>query len=190
MLLRSVLVAAIALASPALFADDELGDGLAECREIEKNKQRLACYDALAADRAAPAGATDAVAATALPAVAAAPADAAAATTVVSTTEAEAAASSTEPAPLSDEVAKSSVSDEIEDKPRYSARVERCVTETRPDVTYFYMENGQVWRQSNSGRLRLRDRSCQFDVVISQTTFGWIMDIPSEKMDVRVRRIR
>ena len=70
------------------------------------------------------------------------------------------------------------------------ARVTRCEDAKREHRKFFLMENGQVWKQANVGRMSLRDRSCQFDVMIRKDAFGWVMEIPSEKRKVRVKRVR
>jgi hypothetical protein len=113
------------------------------------------------------------------PAAAAAGATAAAATMVAPDTQ-----------PLSDDVAKDVVDPSKSRKPEYEARVERCEFNDYEERITFYMENGQIWRQSNADRVFLRDKSCQFDIRLKEGMFGWVMHIPSENRRIRVRRVR
>ena len=94
------------------------------------------------------------------------------------------------PLPLGDSVAKSEVKGVKVEQPEYAAVVTRCEEVKQEQRLYFFMENGQVWKQSNAGRLRLKDKDCQFKVTIRKDTFGWILRIPSEDRKVRVRRVR
>ncbi len=94
------------------------------------------------------------------------------------------------PVALSDDVAKAESKHSKVDQPEYAAVVTRCEEAKQERRLYFFMENGQVWKQSNAGRLRLKDKECQFEVTIRKDTFGWILRIPSEDRKLRVRRVR
>jgi len=94
------------------------------------------------------------------------------------------------PLKLSDDVANAEVKGTKVEQPEYEAVVTRCEEAKRGRRLYFFMENGQVWKQSNDGDLRLKDKDCQFDVTIRKDRFGWILRIPSEDRKVRVRRVR
>lgn len=72
--------------------------------------------------------------------------------------------------------------------PEYSTVVSRCEVSKKSNQTYFFLENGQVWRQSNYRRLNFRD--CRFDATLSKDTFGYKLFIPSKDRKVRVTRIR
>jgi hypothetical protein len=52
----------------------------------------------------------------------------------------------------------------------------------------FTFDNGQVWRQSNTGRLPFRD--CDFVVTLRRDVFGYKLEIPSANRSVRVTRIQ
>jgi len=91
---------------------------------------------------------------------------------------------------LSDDVAKSEIKGAKVEQPQYATTVTRCEKTTQEKRVYFFMENGQVWKQSNSGRLRLKDKDCQFEATIKKDGFGWILNIPSQDRRIRVRRVR
>jgi hypothetical protein len=91
---------------------------------------------------------------------------------------------------LSDDIAKGEIKSTKVEQPEYAAVVTRCEEAKQERRLYFFMENGQVWKQSNTGRPRLKDKDCQFEVTITKDSFGWIMNIPSEGRKVRVKRIR
>lgn len=91
---------------------------------------------------------------------------------------------------LDDDVAKTEVKGANVEQPVYTAAVTRCEQAKQEQRLYFFMENGQVWQQSNAKRLRLKDKDCQFDVTITKDGFGWILKIPSEDRRIRVRRVR
>ncbi|MEL7448470.1 MAG: hypothetical protein AAFN78_04630 [Pseudomonadota bacterium] len=192
---RLFLLAALALANPALAADNDLADRLAECGSLEQDSARLACYDALrpTAAAAAPEPAVEAVAPVEAVATVEA-AEAVEATDVVAAAPAAAAATASVaetdgPQPLTDDVAKATIEPEAKEREEYAATVTSCTKTRTPNRTYFHMENGQIWRQSNSGRLKLHDNSCQFDVVLRKDGFGWVMLIPEDKnRKIRVRR--
>ncbi len=166
---RSIL-AVVALAGLAAFmskpalADDAAPGSLADCAAIEDDTQRLACFDALAASHEA----------------APAPPPAPPAAPVVEESG---------PAPITDEVGRERIERSArEEAPVYTANVTRCEENQQSGQTYFFFENGQVWRQANYRRLRFRD--CRFEVNLTDDNFGYSMYIPSEDRRIRVTRIR
>ena len=185
---RLLLLAPLLLLHPSLAAADDLADELRECRAIPGDNVRLACYDALQAPEEV--AAADPVAATVeADVVAAAPVATAAVAATAATATATQATDADGPQPLTDEVAKGNVKDQSDERPEYAATVTSCTKSKSSHRLYFHMENGQIWRQSNSGRLKLSDNSCQFDVVLRKDGFGWVMLIPSDKnRKIRVRR--
>lgn len=154
------LLVLIVTAGPAS-ADDRLSAGVRACAAVSDDDERLTCFDALAAAIADDAPAV---------AVAATPAAASAA-----------------PPPLTDDVGKPQTDEPGEAPETYAATVARCEKNDATNRWYFYLENGQVWRQSNTGRLRFRD--CAFDVTLQRDLFGYKMAIPSEDKTVRVSRV-
>ncbi|MGI9236307.1 MAG: hypothetical protein ACR2QZ_02875 [Woeseiaceae bacterium] len=168
------VIACAAATFAALFAAtavaDDLAAGLATCRAVTDESERLACYDELApstvpiAEAAAPPLIHDDDVAEAEPAAA--------------------------PLILDDDVAKTEVKGAKVEQPEYAAVVTRCEEAQHERRLYFFMENGQVWKQSNSKRIRLKDKDCQFEVTVRKDGFGWILRIPSEDRRIRVRRVR
>jgi len=58
-----------------------------------------------------------------------------------------------------------------------------------PDAKYyFFFEGGQVWKQVNLERPRLRLDGCDFDAVITQDLFGYKMKIEGREDVIRVSR--
>ncbi len=151
---------AAGLAAAPVQADDATQINLAECAAIEADMERLACFDALAA--------MDEVEPPAPPAAPAAPAG---------------------PVPVTDEVGRERVEGPSRpEAPVYTANVTRCEENRQSGQTYLFFENGQVWRQANYRRLRLRE--CQFEVELTEDSFGYSVYIPSHDRRFRVTRIR
>ena len=93
------------------------------------------------------------------------------------------------PVPITDEVGRERVEGAREDeRPEYSANVIRCEENQQSGQTYFFFENGQVWKQANYRRLRFRE--CRFEVTLTEDNFGYSMHIPSRDRQFRVTRIR
>jgi hypothetical protein len=115
--------------------------------------------------------------------VAPAPAAAAAAATV-------AIAADEGPKPLTDDVAKENLRGETTsiDRPEYYSIVTRCEESSQSERLFFFMENGQVWKQSNSARVSFD--VCQFEVTLKKDFFGYKMTIPSKGRTLRVSRVR
>ncbi len=165
-------VFAIIVAAPAQSQD--LGKALAACASIAENEARLTCFDALAALLGEVQDAEGVVAPAAV--VAAAPA-------VVAATPAAG------PVPLTDEVGKERIEPKhADEREKYASRVESCQESIQSGQTYFTLENGQVWKQSNYRRLNFRN--CEFDIEISKGTLGYNMYIPSKDRSVRVARVK
>ena len=53
---------------------------------------------------------------------------------------------------------------------------------------YFFFDNGQVWKQVNSGGRRFKE--CNFDATITKDGFGFKMRIESLDRTIRVKRHR
>jgi len=157
-----------------------------DCRSIQDDAARLACYDrqggstGIDADRVAPAREEKAPAAesespkTAEPP----PAPDAAATAPVAAAAAQ---------ELTDEIGREDLNgpEGAEEKLSVRGRVTSC----RKDLAgkyVFYFDNGQVWRQKDNVRLRWRD--CAFDVTISEDFFGYKMQPDGEQKTVRIAR--
>lgn len=194
------------IACASAYGDEGLTTALGECRQIGDDQARLSCFDAVAAMAArqttapptapslgtVPAGPP---AAPSLGTVPTGPPSAPGLETVSATPPAAASPpseASTAPAdtiPLTDEVGIERVDGARQSAPsKYSARVTRCEVNRQSGQTYFYLENGQVWKQANYRRLNLRD--CRFDVTLAKDTFGYELFIAEENRTVRVSRIR
>lgn len=74
-----------------------------------------------------------------------------------------------------------------EDEVMVRATVTGC--EKDPGNKYvFFFENGQIWKQSGSKRLYLKE--CNFDVTITRDFFGYRMLRDGDKGRIRIARIR
>ncbi|MFQ5610383.1 MAG: hypothetical protein ACE5F8_08970 [Woeseiaceae bacterium] len=154
-------------------AQDAVGTALNKCAAISEDADRLACYDALAAILVPSEGqpSADVMA----PAVA--------------TTTAAMAPAAPGAAPITDAVGKERVDPPSPtEQPRYTATVSKCEESKSSGQTYFFFENGQVWKQSKYRKLNFRN--CAFDVEIAKVTFGYEMYIPSKDREIRVTRVR
>lgn len=177
---RTILHVALATVATSASADDRLEVGVRACAAVTSESERLDCFDvlatAIAGERSLPVDAAAASAAGELAGSPAAPAAPGAA-------NAPAAAAATPP-PLTDDVGKPLADGEES----YAATVIRCEKSDATNRWYFYFDNGQVWRQSNTGRLHFRE--CAFDVTVTRDAFGFKMKIPSENETIRVQRAK
>lgn len=205
---------AIALSIPGISSADALGEALTGCVGIANDGDRLKCFDAVAAkasrgpDDFEPDSEEESTAAAAVgtaieevkpanqpdlaEAVAVGAGPDAAELASESANVAAAAGTSTAQSsavPLSDDVGLERVKGaEREKTPEYAAVVTRCERNPQTDQMYFYLENGQVWKQSNYRRLNYRD--CRFEVTLRKDGFGYKLYIPSKDRNVRVNRLR
>lgn len=174
-----------------------------DCRVIEDDAQRLACYDSqalppkaaeapLPADPANTPQPAEPVAAppqieTAEPEVvpqAAQPEEA----PVEQTVPAAAAPAATEaPARLDDEVGKESLGRDKQDEVFVHGTVVKCI-EDATGKYLFYFDNGQIWKQKDNTIIRWKE--CAFDVTISKDFFGYKMIPAGETRKVRIGRVR
>jgi len=173
-----IAAALVAFATSFAIADNDIVAGLGTCKAIEDESERLTCYDQLATSTAPVI--TRAAEAAPLPEAAPSP----------GATPSPDATTPAAPLPLTDDVAKARIEGQESERPEYAAVVTRCEDAKREHRKFFAMENGQVWKQANTGRMSFRDKSCKFDVTLSKDAFGWVMEIPSEKRKIRVKRVR
>lgn len=139
-------------------AEDTLADRLATCSEVTGDAERLACFDSLAKGMQS--------------------------TPIV---KADGADKEHALPPLADDVGKPKNEEEVPPE-EYAGRVESCAQSDASGRWYFTFDNGQVWRQSNSGRLPFRE--CDFAVRLRRDMFGYKLEIPSEDRSIRVTRVR
>jgi len=130
----------------------------ARCAELENAEARLACYDE-AVGRS-------------------------------SSSPPDTKAAEKEPNPLTEEVGQ----EQLDSKDRPDQEPEAFagrVTDCRQNVDgkwYFYFANGQVWKESNSGKQRFKD--CDFEATITKDVFGYKMQIDGEGKKIRIGRVR
>jgi hypothetical protein len=174
-----------------------------DCRSIEDDASRLACYDSLALPPKpveAPPSAKPAVAPPSAkpveapaqmktaepekPPPAAVPVeDKVPAMTVPAATETPV----TEPAPLDDEVGKEALGRDEDKELVVRGTVVRCV-EDATSKYLFYFDNGQIWKQKDNTKIRWQE--CAFDVTITKDVFGYKMVPDGETRKVRIGRVK
>lgn len=142
--------------------DEQLEDALRSCRVLADTDARVACYDELA-DRYSPVNQA--------PRTQVPEAD--------TTTYVE----------LNDDVGSEALGrrDDEQRKEVITGTVVECRQDARND-TYFYFDNGQVWKQKTDSRIKFGD--CNFDVTITRDFFGYKMQLVGEGRRIRISRIR
>jgi hypothetical protein len=162
-------VAALLFAAPTAGAVGDAGGGAAgesvvagvlDCRSIADSAERLECFDTLA--------------------------EAVSARSTENIGSAGDEAGGQALPPLGDDVGRARADDEPAEE--YTGRVTGCELSEASGRWIFTFDNGQVWRQSNTGRLPFRD--CDFVVTLRRDVFGYKLEIPSANRSVRVTRIR
>jgi len=158
----SFAVAVLTIVCMPVHSDEQLEDTLRSCRVIADNEARLACYDDVV-DQSGPAAGSP------------------------SPHETETAATSY--VELNDDVGSETLN--RADDERRKEIITGTVVECRQDAlndTYFYFDNGQVWKQTSDSRIKLSD--CNFDVTIAKDFFGYKMQVVGEARRIRISRIR
>ena len=192
-------IAVVAAGLPApLLAETDLRPALERCVAIVDDAARLVCYDSISLPPAAENAGAEPVESRA---ASAEPPEAEVATVESTRSDApevpggapadvSAPAGEAEVQPLDDIVGKQQIdASKQEDQPTYTARLIRCAESAQSRLTFFYFENGQVWKQGGSGR-RLRLRDCDYEAEIKKDVIGFKLRIPEEKVNVRVTRVR
>lgn len=163
-----VAIALLLVSGTAVAAD--LQQQVDACADIGDDQDRLACFDALVSGRN-----SDYVPAVAEPAeVPTAPAAA--------STAADAQVQSP---PI---IAPLPARGEAREKDVFNVRLIRCTQTSVSGRQVYYFDNGEVWRQSNSGRKTVRN--CDTAVTIEKDGFGYKMHVPSENRRIRISPVR
>lgn len=169
----------LVLLSPGL-AYADLESDLRDCASIRQDAARLACFDGLSEGFGAAAVVAD-VQPQAEAEVSATPAAAAN----------ESPASVGPPVQsLSDDVGRAATGPTAardKQKESWSAAVTGC-DEAVDGKMLFYFENGQIWKQSKSRRVSVKD--CAVQATLEKDLFGFKMELAGYDRTIRVRRIR
>lgn len=143
-------------------ADEQLEDALRSCRALVDTEARVACYDELA-DRYSP---------------------------VSEVPRAQSPEAGTPSyVELNDDVGSETL--DRQDNEQNKEVITGTVVECRQDAlndTYFYFDNGQVWKQKTDSRMKFDD--CNFDVTITRDFFGYKMQLVGETRRIRISRVR
>jgi hypothetical protein len=170
--LVSILIVCLSFAAISNGESPDPIDELKACAKTTNPDQRIACYEALGKrilEADAPATATKAQPVQTAPIAAeAAVAEQASAPELKDDLGGERFATETDPADAQNQGLITSC--------RYG----------RDDRWYFYFENGQVWQQSNFGRLIFDE--CNFIATINKELFGYKMKIDGRDGKIRVTR--
>lgn len=171
--IRSALYMMLALIPVNTARAAELTEGLSDCAQISAGNKRLACYDELAHSTS---------------------------NQTVSSQTPHNPTQANKKMPLNGEQNAgviTNLSDNIgggkfataagEQKLGYKGRVTSCKKSS--DRRWFYLfENGQVWKQVD--RRKRRHKDCNFNVVISKHSFGYVMRIDGQDSKIHVARRR
>jgi hypothetical protein len=156
------------LALQPLQADESLNAELQACRRISDVQSRAQCYDDVVDRRQANA-------------------------TIPSPEESAPADGETRGdstyVQLNDEIGRETLREDEAEQPReiIRGRVVRCRTDSLND-TYFYFDNGQVWKQTSDSRVKPED--CEFEVTITRDFFGYKMQRVGERRRIRISRVQ
>jgi hypothetical protein len=171
----TILLAAacLSLSLPVHAADagDDTNSALAACARIDDDVARMRCYDALG-ERALAGSNTEA-----------------ASTSAATATSEQAPAEPASDAPVLPGTLGGArfESESGQGKSAETGLVTAC-EQGKDKRLIFYFEGGQVWKQSDSKRLRFDE--CRFEVTIAKDLLGYKMNIPEESTKVRVSRRR
>ena len=91
------------------------------------------------------------------------------------------------PPPITDEFGLAK-QEEAEPNVDHSVVITSCKSSSSANRLFFYLDNGQVWRQKNVKWLSKRD--CQSNGVIREDFFGFTLFIEAMNKSVRVSRVR
>ena len=90
--------------------------------------------------------------------------------------------------PLTDEVGLTQVQSGASKEPQpIRATVTKCQAGA-DGKTLFYFDNGQVWKQVDAGRQRMKE--CEFVATITRDAFGFRMQPEGQTSRVRIKRIK
>jgi len=91
------------------------------------------------------------------------------------------------PPPITDEIGLAK-REEAEPNVEHSVVIKSCESSRSANRLFFYLENGQVWRQKNVKWLPKRD--CESNGVIRKDFFGFTLFVEAMNKSVRVSRVR
>lgn len=163
-------------------AETSIEEKLQQCRALEDQAVRLACYDEVASRKPDAEPATPTVVET----------DTAAEQSSEETDSVTAVAVEVAPtqtvederlATLGQEQVGVKKSEELE----LQARVVRCEKDGFRRY-FFYFENGQVWKQKSDRRLSYKE--CDFNITITKDVFGYKMLPEGETRRIRIARVK
>lgn len=165
-------------------AETSIEEKLQQCRALEDQAVRLACYDEIASRKPGAEPATPTIVET---------------DTVVEQTSEETdsvTAAAVEVAPtqtVEDERLATLGDEQIGEQKKKSERLElqaRVVGCKKDDFRryLFYFENGQVWKQKSDRRLSYKE--CDFNITITKDVFGYKMLPEGETRRIRIARVK
>ena len=92
------------------------------------------------------------------------------------------------PAPITDEIGLATPKEESDPDVEYSVVITKCESSSSSKRLFFYLDNGQVWRQKNAKWLSKKE--CQSNGVIREDFFGFTLFIETMDKSIRVSRAR
>ena len=167
-LLRAVAAGLALVVAPfASLAAESDATAIQECRSIDDEAARLACYDGTASPPPVEETVVEPVVAVAV-AVSSAP-------EVIEITQ------------LDDEIGRENLDRDDEVDLAVRGRVVDCRVNAHGKYL-FYFDNGQIWKQKDNIPIRWKD--CSFEVTIGKDFFGYKMVADGEKRKIRISRIQ
>lgn len=168
----------LVMATMAAHADES--EGWRRCASVDSDEERLACYDRESGRAGRSEDATE------QPAPAPPPVATEDSITTDSGAKTEEKAAATEmPEDFGAEQVKGGESNE-QDRTAW-ATVTSCEKDGY-NKYYFFLDNGQVWKQIDSDRLRVK--GCDFRILITRDAFGYKLQIDGKGQRTRVQRVR
>ena len=167
------LIACLSSAAISIAESPDPFDELEACAKTINQDERIACYETLGKrllEANAATSAREAEPAQSLPIAA----EAAAVTAAASTPE------------LKDDLGGERFAKETDQADTQNQGLITSCRYGRDDRWYFYFDNGQVWQQSNFGRLSFDE--CKFIATINKGLFGYKMKIDGRDGKIRVTR--
>jgi len=171
----------VAMTSSVLAADPDVA-AILNCKALQDDAARLACYDQLNS----PAGEKPSPTRSA-PVASPPPAPVETTPAVPPVTEKTKTVRESAAPVLDDDIGRENMGADVTDRLLVRGRVVACSASRSGKLTFTFA-NGQVWRQKDNKKVRWRD--CNFDVGIRKDFFGYIMKRDDDDKAVRIARVK
>jgi len=171
------LVGLVSASSVSLAVESEF-IAMQKCKALQDHEERLACYDGISS-QAEPEVAT-------VEAPQSAPKAPPSVAPVMEEPGAKEESGDAAPT-LDDEIGRESLGPKDGEQLMVRGQVVSC-RENLSSKYVFTFANGQVWQQKDNKRVPWKE--CDFEVIIKKDFFGYIMQRPGEKKQIRIARVK